>query len=90
MTEKNGDLGKFAIVTMRLLTPALGAITLFMLSLMWNEIHDISYRIYIHQTNHEIHIPRTEFVELRADIREQTRELKNLIQDIQKQQRGIQ
>ena len=69
----------------RFITPVLVTVNLFILSQMWIQLNQIGERMYVHQTNAEIHIPRSEFVELKNTLVETRREI---IDTIRQQRRS--
>ena len=60
---------------LRLFTPIGITITLFILGQMWMQMNAMNEKVYLHQTNADLHIPRSELVELKHDIAEMRREV---------------
>ena len=59
----------------RFLTPCLLTIALFILTQVRDDVREVSQRIYAHQTNEEIHLPRSEVVRFEGQLQEMRREI---------------
>lgn len=80
MNEKiKSDLSNLSVTLLRLATPVMVALSLWILTDMNAKVAEINSRLYLHQTNHEIHVPRAELVEIKAQMREQMREIIGVI-----------
>ena len=66
---------------LRVVTPVLTGICLFITSLIYSEISQVREMVLQHITNHEIHIPKSEIVELKHNGRENIKELQKFIED---------
>ena len=66
---------------LRFVTPILVTISLFIITLMNSKIDTISDRLYHHQVNDEIHIPRGEFVSIQNQISEMRSAVMQSIRD---------
>lgn len=62
MRPNNGNGAKNIIEWFRLITPALVTINLFLLSIIVYQVRSVDDKMFIHLTNHEIHIPREQVV----------------------------
>lgn len=60
---------------LRLVTPVLSGLTLFLLSQVYIDLRDLNHKMYEHQINADIHLPRSELVELKRDLKEFVKEL---------------
>ena len=60
--EKNG------FEWLRILTPVLLAVSLFILTQVYAQITDVGVKLYHHITNDELHVPRSEYVNLYNQI----------------------
>lgn len=70
---------------LRFVTPILVTVSLFVITLINSKIDTISERLYHHQTNDEIHIPRGEFVNIQNQIIEMRRDV---IESIREERTG--
>ena len=70
---------------LRLLTPIIAGINLFILSQVYVDVRDMSARIYLHQTNADLHITRSEFVAIQDQLDQMRLEI---IQTIRQQKGG--
>jgi len=68
---------------LRLLTPILVTINLFILGQIWIQVSNLNAKIFHHQTNAEIHFPRSEMDVLRHDLSEMRREIIKTIRKTQ-------
>ena len=66
---------------LRFVTPILVTITLFIITLVNNKIDIISNRLYQHQTNAEIHVPKSEFLTIQNQIIEMRKDIILTIRD---------
>ena len=58
----NGNATRHVIEWFRLITPALVMICLFILGSVNTRLGEIDNKIFVHLTNHELHIPRQDVV----------------------------
>lgn len=82
MNEKTkNELSGITTFLLRLITPVVGVLSLWILTDMNAKVTEIGNRLYLHQTNHEIHIPRGEIIEIKSEMREQMREIISIIKE---------
>lgn len=55
---------------LRLVTPLLSGLTLFLLAQIYTDVRELNAKLYQHQINAEIHLPRAALVELQRDLKE--------------------
>ena len=60
---------------LRFLTPCLLTVALFILTQLREDVREVAQRVYTHQTNEEIHLPRSEVVRLEGQLNEVRREI---------------
>ena len=60
---------------LRLITPILSGITLFILTQLYGQLSELNNRIYLHQINADIHVTRSEFVTIQHQIEEARKEV---------------
>ena len=58
----NGNGAKRAIETFRLITPVLVTVCIFIVSGISIQLAKLDNKVFVHLTNHEIHIPRGQVV----------------------------
>ena len=58
----NGNGAKRAIETFRLITPVLVTVCIFIVSGISIQLAKLDNKVFVHLTNHEIHIPREQVV----------------------------
>mgnify|MGYP001561535567 CR=1 FL=1 len=71
----------------RFLTPVLVTISLWTLAAIGKDVKEVRDRIYEHQTNAELHVPRGEFERIRVEILQMRQEIVASIR--QEQQRRM-
>ena len=60
---------------LRLLTPVLAGMTFLLLTQVYADVRELSNKLYQHQINADIHLPRSELVELKRDLKEFIKEV---------------
>lgn len=65
--------------TFRFITPLLVTISLFILSEVRRDIHEVAEKVYAHQVNAELHVPRGEFERIRSEIAEMRQEVVTML-----------
>lgn len=75
MTDRSQSIGEW----FRFITPVLITVSLFYLSQISSTLAQIDRRLYEHQTNADIHLPRSEVVRIETQIGEMRREIVGML-----------
>ena len=59
---ENGNGVRFAVEWLRLVTPALVTVTLFIITGVSFQVRTLDAKLFKHLTNHELHMPRQDIV----------------------------
>ena len=60
---------------LRVFTPVLLSIALFIVTQIWSDVRTLSQNVYEHQTNADMHMPRSEVLLVRHEIENLRREV---------------
>ena len=66
---------------LRVITPVLTGVSLFVVGLIYGEVAQVRELILQHITNHELHIPRADLLEIRHNGIRQAERLEKLIKE---------
>ena len=65
----------------RFITPIMLTISLFILGQIWTQLSDLNAKLYVHVTNSDIHIPKSELVRIEFQISEMRKDVIATIRD---------
>ena len=68
----------------RFLTPIMLTISLFILGQIWTQLSDLNAKLYVHVTNSDIHIPKSELVRIEFQISEMRKDVIATIRDVKR------
>ena len=66
---------------LRIITPILVTINLFIVGQIWVQLADLNQKVYAHVTNNDLHIPRAEFVMIQNQIAQMRDEVVRTIRE---------